>query len=215
MQKEFPVVLAMDHGSLEFMGPLLKSIRRHVSNPRIYIITDKAVEVSGCTVAVMENTFENTYSRITGHTYYRLFIDVLFPELERCLYLDFDTLVVSDISDLLDGEDWILKAAADGVIRSFNAGVLAFRFTDECRSLMAECREMIGRERYDDQSILNVVFRDHFTAIPYCYNVSGMISQRASSDKIIHYIGSPKPWNLGTALKYYMDAMYSEQQDNN
>lgn len=32
-------------------------------------------------------------------------IDECFPELEKCIYLDFDVIVCDDISDLLDGEN--------------------------------------------------------------------------------------------------------------
>ena len=102
---EFPIVLAMDHESTKYMGPLISSIKKYVKNYHIYLITDKEVNMPDCTVIIKENTFKGPYSSITGHTYYRLFIDELIPDIKKCLYLDFDTIIVNDISDLLDGDD--------------------------------------------------------------------------------------------------------------
>lgn len=210
---EFPIAICLDHDSLPRIAPLLFSIKKYVKNPRVFIVTDsEEVEVQGCEVIYKANTFKNTYPRITGHTYYRLFLDELLPaDVTKCLYLDFDTILVSDISDILDGDDWVLKAACEGLVRSFNAGVLAFNFTDRCKELMAECRAMIGKEHYDDQSILNVVFHSEFTAIPYDYNVNGMISEIKPTDKIIHYIGGTKAWNFGTTAGYWFDLVREMQ----
>ncbi len=201
---EFPIVLAMDHESTKYMGPLISSIKKYVKNYHIYLITDKEVNMPDCTVIIKENTFKGPYSSITGHTYYRLFIDELIPDIKKCLYLDFDTIIVNDISDLLDGDDWIVKAAADPLIPFFNAGVVAFNFTDECKAKMQEARNMI-KDGYDDQYILNYVFKDSFTKISLKYNINGFLFERTSEDKIIHYIGGTKPWNWGSCYKYYFD----------
>lgn len=203
---EFPIAICLDHNSIERIKPLLYSIKKYVKNPRVFIVTDAEVEVPDCEVIYKENTFENTYPRITGHTYFRLFLDQLLPsDVKKCLYLDFDTILVGDVSEMLEGDDWILKAACEGLVKSFNAGVLAFNFTDRCKELMAECRAMIGREHYDDQSILNIVFHNDFTSVPYAYNVNGMISEAKPTDRIIHYIGSSKVWNFGTTAGYWFD----------
>lgn len=201
---EFPVVLAMDYKSIDNIKPLINSIKKYVKNYHIYIITDKEVSIDDCSIIVKENAFKGPYSTITGHTYYRLFIDELIPDIKKCLYLDYDTLIVDDISDLLDGDDWIVKAAADPLIDFFNAGVIAFNFTDECKSLMNNARDMIS-EGYDDQYILNYIFKNKFTKISTKYNVNGSLMNASSDDKIVHYIGGTKPWNWGSCYKYYFD----------
>lgn len=51
-----------------------------------------------------KNEYKCNISRITGHTFYRLFLDEIIPET-KCIYLDFDTIVMDNISELLDGDD--------------------------------------------------------------------------------------------------------------
>lgn len=191
------IVLAMDSKSIKHMNPLINSINKNVKDPRIYLICNEFVSVDWAyKIAVLEDekiNAKNPYTRITKHTYYRLFIDVLFPELDKCVYLDYDTLVLQDFSELLDGDDWIIKAFIGNNIW-LNAGVLAFNINNECRNLLKQCRSKIG-DLHDDQIIINDVFKDKITYISEEYNYMG----RNIKDgiKIVHYIGNTKPWNIG------------------
>ena len=197
------IVLALDSGSIDLIGPLLKSIKNNVKDYNIIIITDNEITVDGCTVIVKDAPWKSKYARITGHTYYRLFLDE-WLDVDKCIYLDFDTLVLDDISNILDGDDWMLKAS--GVEdKYFNAGVLAFNFTPECRSLMSKCREMINSTDYDDQQILNTVFKGNFLNIGIEYNISANRSEEiACNPKILHFIGLNKPWHVSPYYKYYL-----------
>lgn len=191
------IVLAMDSKSINHMNPLINSINKNVKDPRIYLICNEFVSVDWAyKIAVLEDekiNAKNPYTRITKHTYYRLFIDVLFPELDKCVYLDYDTLVLQDFSELLDGDDWIIKAFIGNNIW-LNAGVLAFNINNKCRNLLKQCRSKIG-DLHDDQIIINDVFKDKITYISEEYNYMG----RNIKDgiKIVHYIGNTKPWNIG------------------
>lgn len=191
------IVLAMDSKSINHMNPLVNSINKNVKDPRIYLICNEFVNVDWAyKIAVLEDekiNAKNPYTRITKHTYYRLFIDVLFPELDKCVYLDYDTLVLQDFSELLDGDDWIIKAFIGNNIW-LNAGVLAFNINNECKNLLKQCRSKIG-DLHDDQIIINDVFKDKITYISEEYNYMG----RNIKDgiKIVHYIGNVKPWNIG------------------
>lgn len=191
------IVLAMDSKSINHMNPLVNSINKNVKDPRIYLICNEFVSVDWAyKIAVLEDekiNAKNPYTRITKHTYYRLFIDVLFPELDKCVYLDYDTLVLQDFSELLDGDDWIIKAFIGNNIW-LNAGVLAFNINNECKNLLKQCRSKIG-DLHDDQIIINDVFKDKITYISEEYNYMG----RNIKDgiKIVHYIGNVKPWNIG------------------
>lgn len=191
------IVLAMDSKSINHMNPLINSINKNVKDPRIYLICNEFVSVDWAyKIAVLEDekiNAKNPYTRITKHTYYRLFIDVLFPELDKCVYLDYDTLVLQDFSELLDGDDWIIKAFIGNNIW-LNAGVLAFNINNECKDLLKQCRSKIG-DLHDDQIIINDVFKDKITYISEEYNYMG----RNIKDgvKIVHYIGNVKPWNIG------------------
>ena len=87
----------------------------------------------------------------------------------------------------------------------FNAGVLAFNFTDECRNLMSECRKLLDETDYDDQYILNTVFKGKFSNIGVEYNVSGNRCQQVvENPKILHFIGTQKPWHVSPYYKYYL-----------
>lgn len=191
------IVLAMDSKSINHMNPLINSINKNVKDPRIYLICNESVNVDWAyKIAVLEDekiNAKNPYTRITKHTYYRLFIDMVFPELDKCVYLDYDTLVLQDFSELLDGDDWIIKAFIGNNIW-LNAGVLAFNINNECKNLLKQCRSKIG-DLHDDQIIINDVFKDKITYISEEYNYMG----RNIKDgiKIVHYIGNVKPWNIG------------------
>lgn len=191
------IVLAMDSKSINYMNPLVNSINKNVKDPRIYLICNEFVSVDWAyKIAVLEDekiNAKNPYTRITKHTYYRLFIDVLFPELDKCVYLDYDTLVLQDFSELLDGDNWIIKAFIGNNIW-LNAGVLAFNINNECKNLLKQCRSKIG-DLHDDQIIINDVFKGKITYISEEYNYMG----RNIKDgiKIVHYIGNTKPWNIG------------------
>jgi lipopolysaccharide biosynthesis glycosyltransferase len=192
------IVLAMDSKSINHMNPLINSINKNVKDPRIYLICNEFVSVDWAyKIAVLEDekiNAKNPYTRITKHTYYRLFIDVLFPELDKCVYLDYDTLVLQDFSELLDGDDWIIKAFIGNNIW-LNAGVLAFNINNECKNLLKQCRSKIG-DLHDDQIIINDVFKDKITYISEEYNYMG--KNIKDGIKIVHYIGNVKPWNIGS-----------------
>lgn len=179
------------------MNPLINSINKNVKDPRIYLICNEFVSVDWAyKIAVLEDekiNAKNPYTRITKHTYYRLFIDVLFPELDKCVYLDYDTLVLQDFSELLDGDNWIIKAFIGNNIW-LNAGVLAFNINNECKNLLKQCRSKIG-DLHDDQIIINDVFKDKITYISEEYNYMG--KNIKDGIKIVHYIGNVKPWNIG------------------
>lgn len=191
------IVLAMDSKSINHMNPLINSINKNVKDPRIYLICNEFVNVDWAyKIAVLEDekiNAKNPYTRITKHTYYRLFIDVLFPELDKCVYLDYDTIVLQDFSELLDGDDWIIKAFIGNNIW-LNAGVLAFNINNECKNLLKQCRSKIG-DLHDDQIIINDVFKDKVTYISEEYNYMG--KNIKDGIKIVHYIGNTKPWNIG------------------
>lgn len=205
------VVLCMDAGSVPTVQPLLRSIRRNMPAATIFLLTDVLVEdplidrVAVLPVSAIPRQL-GPFARITVHTYYRFFIDVLFPELERCIYLDYDTLVLSDISDLLEGDTWCIKGFSLNDTGYINAGVIAFNFTQECRRLLSVCRGRITES--DDQTILNEVFQGHIAYVGPEYNclVCG-IPMDGVEPKVLHYIGSSKPWRVDRRICRWFDYM--------
>ena len=206
-----PIVVCIDSQSVSVCRPLLRSIRRNIPMVEVYLITDTAIEdslvdhVAVLPVGALPRQ-DGPFARITVHTYYRFFIDVLFPELERCIYLDYDTLVLSDISDLLEGDTWCIKGFSLNDTGYINAGVIAFNFTQECRRLLSVCRGRITES--DDQTILNEVFQGHIAYVGPEYNclVCG-IPMDDVEPKVLHYIGSSKPWRVDRRICRWFDYM--------
>ena len=49
------IIIACDKGSIAYIDPLLNSIHKWVSNPKVYLITDDDVTVDKCIVVKQEN----------------------------------------------------------------------------------------------------------------------------------------------------------------
>lgn len=205
------VVLCIDARSVPTVRPLLRSIRQNMPAATVFLLTDAPVDdplidrVAVLPVSVIPRQ-SGPFARISVHTYYRFFIDVMFPDLERCIYLDYDTLVLSDVSDLLNGDDWLIKGYSLNDTGYINAGVIAFNFTEECRRLLCVCRGRITEA--DDQTILNEVFQGHIAYVGPEYNclVCG-IPMDDVEPKVLHYIGSSKPWLVDRRVCQWFDYM--------
>lgn len=208
------IVIACDKESIKYLEPLLKSIYANCKDPVIYLITDKNPEselIINYKINIIEFEIDLTdpYSRITKHTYYRLFIDKLLPEtVKTCLYIDFDTLVVGNIDELLifnDNNIDVNVAIMPGDGDFFNAGVIGFNLTENCKKNLEKCRSLINKKSYvNDQVILNEVFKDSKHNVGAKYNVMiGRLDAVYDDARIIHYLGSGKPWKLHESYKYY------------
>ena len=160
-------------------------------------------------------------------TYYRLFIPDMFPQYDKAIYLDSDTIVQGDVSKLFehDVSDCYLGACSEqamvqtetygdyveqvvGVSRYnfFNAGVLLLN----CKS----CREknLLGKfsehlETYNfvvtqDEDYLNLICKDHVYWLNQRWNteVYGDIPYPIEEAHVLHYIMVNKPWHYKDCL---------------
>lgn len=161
----------------------------------------------------------------TKTTYYRLFIAELFPQFEKCLYLDCDTIITGDISELYNtniGEN-LVGAVPDASVQVtpefieytenalgidhgdyFNAGVLIMNlrkmreesFEEEFISLI----EKYSFEVAQDQDYLNTLCHNQVFYLNGAWNT--MPFGKYNNDaKLIHFNLSFKPWK-------YEDVMY-------
>ena len=163
-------------------------------------------------------------------TYYRLFIPILFPELDKVLYLDSDIVVLDDISKLYNinlGEN-LVGACRDEVLsfnaafrqyaditvgvhhmKYFNAGILLMNL-DQFRkqdlfnkfiNLMKERQFPVAQ----DQDYLNILCANQVKRIPLAWNKTP-VKQYYFNDKtvkIAHYKMAHKPW-------HYKGVLYEE-----
>ena len=136
-------------------------------------------------------TFEYTRFRKNTHSYFKMFIDRLVPDLdERMIYIDCDTAVEGDISELvsLDMDGKPIGMVQDSLITSlkteigiddkdryYNSGVILI---DLKRWKELECSRRIFEHIRDvrtygtvDQDVLNVELHDEIVTLPVRYNL--------------------------------------------
>ncbi|XP_026147665.1 glycogenin-1b isoform X1 [Mastacembelus armatus] len=137
----------------------------------------------------------------------------------KCVFMDADTLVLSNIDELFDREE--LSAAPDpGWPDCFNSGVFVFRPSMETYGkLLQFCTEhgsfdgLLTRSSSEnmiggDQGILNGYFSNWATAdiskhLPFIYNLSSIaiytylpaFKQYGHNAKVVHFLGKTKPWS--------------------
>jgi lipopolysaccharide biosynthesis glycosyltransferase len=157
-------------------------------------------------------------------TYGRLVLPELLPHLSRVLYLDADLLVRIDLHRVFSTDlgghalgavaTSSFESSLDGSLASawgvsgdtphFNAGVLLMDL-DQWRSqrLTERTLAFVSRHasnlRSHDQSALNFVFHSRFKPLPRRFNVcvEPWNQQTQPAAGIIHFIGSPKPFDPG------------------
>ena len=161
----------------------------------------------------------------TGATYYRIFIAEMFPQYEKAIYLDSDTVILGAISDLynVDVTDTLVGAVADGAVAAvpefrvytkevlgidyrkyFNAGVLLmnlkkFRedgFYQKFCLLLKTYKFKVAQ----DQDYLNVICKDKVTLIGEEWNRMPIGGADGRQPKLIHYNLTLKPWHYDNIL---------------
>jgi len=141
------------------------------------------------------------------------------------VYLDADTLVVKDVSGLLElgkmyQESEALLAAAPDIFPpdKFNAGVLVVRPSQSVFDNMMQQRSLLATYDGGDTGFLNAYFSEWFTAMPpfsrlsFGYNAQRFLHKCTYAKQpnywdlavapdlhIIHYSSSPKPWEMKVA----------------
>ncbi|XP_032123689.1 glycogenin-2 isoform X2 [Sapajus apella] len=125
----------------------------------------------------------------------------------KCVFLDADTLVLSNVDELFDRGEF--SAAPDpGWPDCFNSGVFVFQPSLHTHKLLLQHATEHGSFDGADQGLLNSFFRSWSTAdiqkhLPFIYNLSTnttytyspAFKQFGSSAKVVHFLGSTKPWN--------------------
>lgn len=153
--------------------------------------------------------------------YYRLFIPAMFPELDRAVYLDADTVLLRDAAALYDTDlrGKFLAAVPDQVIPSrpeyiryaelavgvpykkyFNSGVLVMDLK-KLRAFDIEGRFcfLLNTYRFEtvcpDQDYLNVMCRNRVLYLDRGWNNMPVIPEPAKELKLIHFNMFWKPWH--------------------
>lgn len=245
-----PVFFAVDDNYLPFLDVALASLCENASKDcdyRIHILhsglsKERAQKLMRHSVGIFKIQFVNVQAELKGIAdllnlrdyytpaiYYRLFIVRMFPQYRKAVYLDCDTVVLGDVSELYREKlgDCLVGAVADGVVREvpafqkytknalgieaekyFNSGVMVMNL-DGMRKMdfYRAFGETLRKRRFrvaPDQDCLNVLCVDRVHYLSEAWNRMPQAEHRAGKANLIHYNLAQKPWHYdGIAYEEY------------
>lgn len=247
--KGIPIFFSVDDGYIPFLAVTLQSLVDNSSSSNQYSIKILHTNVNeenkrkiskyqrenidiefvnlNCYVEkVKDKLFTRDY--YTNTTYFRLFIPELYPQYEKALYLDSDTVVLADIAELYNtdiGEN-LVAAAQEGVIqnikvyqdyvekvvgvasykRFFNAGVLLmnlnelrrFQFQEKILYLLSTVKYSV----IQDEDYLNRMCKGRVKFVDSTWNKMpiDIDNVKIENIKLIHFNYVYKPWHFDNVL---------------
>ena len=240
-----PIFYACDDNFIKYTAVSLSSIIKNADKGREYHVHILHTEISDDMRAVilgLENEsfkiffddvspyLESIQHRLptrhyyTKTTYYRFFIAPMFPEYQKAIYIDSDTIVRGDISRLFDtdiGENLVGACHEEVMVQNevygeycervvgisrhafFNAGVLLIN----CRrflefSVLDKFIKLLGEYDFivtQDEDYLNLICKDRVFFLDQRWNTElavGLTFPYGESEAyILHYIMTSKPWH--------------------
>ena len=259
--QKIQIFYACDDGFVKFTIVSLFSMMQNASREHQYHIhvlhTNIEPETEKRMLAMADECFEISFDNVSGYlddlcerlplrdyysntTYYRMFIAEMFPEIDKAIYIDSDTIVQGDISEMYatDIKDYDLAACHEQAMvqedvygtyvekclgldrnRFFNAGIILIN----CKSF----RENNILERFvkllgvyncrvtQDEDYLNILCADRVLFLPQTWNseVFGEMIDSPENCKIIHYIMVAKPWHFADCRLGDIFWRYAEQTE--
>lgn len=241
-----PVFYAADENYLPFLGVALASLKAHANKERTYHIHvlssgklgGNAKKIKDIQTENIRVSFHDVSDRVekiinvlhcrdyyTPAIFYRLFIPDLFPQYDKAIYLDCDTVLCADIAELydIDLKDNLIGAVADQAV----AGVVAFReYTKNALGINAEkyfnsgvitlnlkkLREMNFFQTFfsvlssyafivaPDQDCLNLICKNKVHYYSKAWNAMPIGGGKGAKPKLVHYNLSLKPWHYDGVL---------------
>ena len=238
-----PIFYACDERFLKYTVVSLHSLIKNASPDRTYRVyilhTDISAEAQkNVGLSIPHNCeliFEDVsaYLRSISHklplrdyysktTYFRLFIADMHPEYQKAIYIDADTIVQGDLSELFDVDlsdnylgacheqamvqvdeygDYVEKCVGVSRYNYFNAGVLLLN-CEAFRSHLLLYRFINLLGEYDftvtqDEDYLNLICKDRVLFLDQRWNteVFGEIPYPTEEAHVLHYIMFNKPWH--------------------
>ena len=259
--KTIHIFYACDDGFVKFTIVSLFSMMQNASRKHQYHIHVLHTNIEPATeqrmFAMADECFEISFDNVSGYldqlceklplrdyysntTYYRMFIADMFPEIDKAIYIDSDTVVQGDISELygIDLKDYDVAACHEQAMlqedvygtyvekclgldrnRFFNAGVLLIN----CKSfrenkILERFVKLLGV--YDcrvtqDEDYLNILCADRVLFLPQTWNseVFGEMLDAPENCSIIHYIMVAKPWHFADCRLGDIFWRYAEQTE--
>lgn len=242
LNKEIPIFFSTDNNYLPYLDVAIRSLICNASRDFKYHIVvlntglDKekvnkikmleddnfSIEFKDISYAVKDIEDKLPNEQHFGlATWYRLFIQSLFPKYDKILYLDCDIVVLGDISHLynIDLEDNLVAGVLEHFIlnspvfsyytknavgidsdKYINAGIMLINLK-KFREQHIEERfvELINTHNFNvidpDQSYINYLCKGHIKYLPFEWNRTTIEEVECEHPKIVHYALGLKPWN--------------------
>ena len=236
-----PIFFATDDNYVQFLDVAVRSLIANASKEYLYKIIvlntglnenntmkiktleneNFAIEFADISYAVEElsQKLPNLY-HFGLAAYYRLFIQSLFPEYEKIIYLDCDIVVVGDVSKLYftDVEDYL----AAGVVEQFilrtpefskytkeavgvesknyiNSGIMIMNLKEFRKNRIEEkFTYLINKYNFDvidpDQAYINFLCKGKIKYLDVAWNRTPLEDLECENPNIVHYALYKKPW---------------------
>jgi len=253
MKKIIPIFYAADENYMPYLAVALAALKEHMSAEyeyHVHVLYSGLINGAATKVKQMEEGnlcihFEDVSNKIakisdcmhcrdyyTSAIYYRLFIPELFPQYEKVVYMDCDTVALCDVAELYlkDIGNNLIGAVADQAVgavdafkaytknalgidaeRYFNSGVIVMNLT--------KFREMQFYEKFHamlrsynftiapDQDVLNLLCKDKVYYYGAEWNQMPIGGAHMGQPKLIHYNLTMKPWHYDGILyeEYFWD----------
>lgn len=250
-KEKIQIFYACDDNFVKYTIVSIQSLKENASKDFDYhihiLFTKMTEEMKKATLLLADEKFQISFDDVTDFlkgidyklhtrhyysktTYYRLFIPEMFPELDKALYIDSDTVIEGDVSELFNhdlGDNYVGACNEQVMIKEdiygtyvekcigisrykfFNAGVILIncvqfrekKLLDKFIKLLHEYKFIVTQ----DEDYLNVICKDKVLWIENNWNIEmfGEISYQPKDFKLLHFIMVSKPW-------HYKDAMYKE-----
>ena len=144
------------------------------------------------------------YTHITNASFYRLLMPSILNNLQCFLYIDTDTYINCDIREIFDycSSTHALTVASER--EGFNAGVLLINPKNFLHELPIEKSiELFNQHKFISDNELLVYFFRNPATLPIHFNYPAhSVTKKNNSLKIIHFMGTTKPWRYSTNLKF-------------
>ena len=251
MKPIIPIFYACDDNFIKYTVVSLTSMIENASpdySYRVYILhTSASQEMQKHVLALSNSNFEISFEDVSSYldsvsdslpirhyytktTYFRFFIAEMFPEYDKAVYIDSDTVVLGDISKLYEtdiGSNYLGACHEQAMVQVdvygnycervvgvsrhnfFNAGMMLLncrRFREG--KVLEKFVKLLGEYNFvvtQDEDYLNLICKDHVFFLDQRWNTEVADGMKYPYDPareacILHFIMANKPWHHEDAV---------------